>query len=372
MKISVKYFFAGALALICTSEAMTGSFTDSRDGKTYRTQKMPDDRIWMAENLNFDYNHGTAESACYENKPENCEKYGRLYTWAAAMDSAAVFSRDGKGCGFGVECKSSGRVRGVCPEGWHLPSEDEFEKLLKVSCSKKGNFVKCDNLRASTWTNGSDKFGFSAVPAGSFDYNSGGDKQFSYGLDKVCFWSSTEAPYISSNPAIYWNLEEKNSFVVFVDKRYGFSVRCIQDDPVSRKKTKGTIKEQEDHPSVEPPASNTKAKGSIKVPSERNIGIGIEGNSRSVADIMKVVRQRIPGLRHIYNKYLKKIPGFQGEVTLKFAIAPSGKIASISVISSTTGSDEFDGEIKSAVGRWKFNEVESGNTTVTFPFSFSE
>ena len=78
----------------------------------------------------------------------------------------------------------------------------------------------------------------------------------------------------------------------------------------------------------------TKAKGSIKTPSERDIDMGAGGGSRSAADIMKVVRQRTPGLRHIYNKFLKKKPGFQGKVTLKFTIAPGGEVISISIASS--------------------------------------
>ena len=116
----------------------------------------------------------------------------------------------------------------------------------------------------------------------------------------------------------------------------------------------------------------TKAKGSIKTPSERDIDMGAGGGSRSAADIMKVVRQRTPGLRHIYNKFLKKKPGFQGKVTLKFTIAPGGEVISISIASSTTGYGEFDGEVKNAVSRWKFSKVKSGNTTVTIPFTFSE
>jgi TonB family protein len=116
----------------------------------------------------------------------------------------------------------------------------------------------------------------------------------------------------------------------------------------------------------------TKAKGSIKTPSMRDIDMGAGGGSRSAADIMKVVRQRTPGLRHIYNKCLKKKPGFQGKVTLRFTIAPGGEIISISNVSSTTGYPEFDNEIKNAVSRWTFSKVKSGNTTVTIPFTFSE
>ena len=116
----------------------------------------------------------------------------------------------------------------------------------------------------------------------------------------------------------------------------------------------------------------TKAKGNIKTPSARDIDMGAGGGSRSAADIMKVVRQRTPGLRHIYNKFLKKKPGFQGKVTLKFTIAPGGEVISIAIASSTTGFSEFDAQVKSAVGRWTFSKVKSGNTTVTIPFTFTE
>lgn len=116
----------------------------------------------------------------------------------------------------------------------------------------------------------------------------------------------------------------------------------------------------------------TKAKGSIKTPSERDVDMGAGGGSRSAADIIKVVRQRTPGLRHIYNKFLKMKPGFAGKVTLRFTIAPSGEVTKISVASSTTGYKEFDDEIKTAASRWKFKRIEDGNTTLSIPFSFSE
>ncbi len=114
----------------------------------------------------------------------------------------------------------------------------------------------------------------------------------------------------------------------------------------------------------------TKVNGSVRIPAESDIDVA--GNSRSPADIAKVIRQRAPGLRHIYNKFLKKKPRFLGKVTLRLMIAPDGEIVSISVISSTTGYSEFDCEIKDAVSRWKFGKVRFGNTSVTIPFTFSE
>ena len=116
----------------------------------------------------------------------------------------------------------------------------------------------------------------------------------------------------------------------------------------------------------------TQAKGSIRTPSERDIDVSAGGGARSAADILKVVRMRTPGLRHVYNKYLKIKPNFQGKVTLRFTIAPEGEISNISIASSTTGYKDFDNEIKSSVSRWKFSKVKNGSTTVTIPFTFSE
>ena len=112
--------FAGAA--FC--EVSYGSLTDTRDGKTYKTVRIGL-QTWMAENLNYAYGKGTTRSYCYKDKPANCRKYGRLYTWAAAMDSAAVFGEGGKGCGYGRRCTPTYPVRGVCPDGWHLPSDAE-------------------------------------------------------------------------------------------------------------------------------------------------------------------------------------------------------------------------------------------------------
>lgn len=116
----------------------------------------------------------------------------------------------------------------------------------------------------------------------------------------------------------------------------------------------------------------TIARGSTKTPSERDIDMGAGDGLRTAADIMKVVRQRTPGLRHVYNKYLKVKPGFSGKVFLRFTIAPGGEVISISIASSTTGFSDFDNDVKSAVSRWTFSRVKSGNTTVTIPFTFSE
>jgi len=119
-------------------------------------------------------------------------------------------------------------------------------------------------------------------------------------------------------------------------------------------------------------AIKTKAKGHIKEPKVNEIDMGSAGASRSASEIMKVVHQRMSGLRHIYNTHLKKKPGFQGKVTLRFTIAPGGEIINIAIVSSSTGYSEFDNDVKNAVKRWTFSKIKSGNTTVTVPFTFTE
>lgn len=119
-------------------------------------------------------------------------------------------------------------------------------------------------------------------------------------------------------------------------------------------------------------ALSTRARGPMKIPSPTDIEWGSDHSVRSSSDVMKVIRTRTPGLRHIYNKYLKKKTGFQGKVTLRFTIAPGGEVISNAIVGSTTGYAEFDSEIRNAVSRWAFSKIKAGNTTVTIPFTFSE
>ena len=92
--------------------------------------------------------------------------------------------------------------------------------------------------------------------------------------------------------------------------------------------------------------------------------------SRSAKDVLKIMRQRTPGLRHVYNKFLKKKPGFEGRVVLRLEIAPSGEVVRTAVAYSSTGYEEFDNAVRDYVGQMTFGEVESGNAKVTIPLTF--
>ena len=83
--------------------------TDPRDGKTYKTLVIYE-QLWMAENLNYETEDGT-QSWCYENKKENCDKNGRLYTFEAA--------------------------KAACPPGWHIPSDPEWGELIMYNYTEK-------------------------------------------------------------------------------------------------------------------------------------------------------------------------------------------------------------------------------------------
>ena len=114
-------------------------------------------------------------------------------------------------------------------------------------------------------------------------------------------------------------------------------------------------------------------RGTVNYPSVSDIDLKNEKNvSRSASDVLKFFRQRTPGLRHVYRKHLKKMPGFQGQITLKFTIISCGEISDISIVSSTTQNREFDTEIQRYVSRWMFHKIKSGKTTVIIPLTFTE
>ena len=184
----------GYMSVRCLQNSNEGkgseTLRDSRDGKTYKTVKI-DNQVWMAENLNYTAD----ESGCYDNKESNCEKYGRLYTWKEAKKA--------------------------CPEGWRLPSARDLKTLLANMGDSDEELTL--NLRADSWKNGSDKFDFSALPAGRYD---GDIKKFSHLGKEALFWSSTE---YYSNLAYYLDIYDDGAKVFSDNKNNGYSVRCVQD-----------------------------------------------------------------------------------------------------------------------------------------------
>ena len=226
------------LAMPCKTETEDnceyGELTDDRDGQTYKTVKIGD-QWWMAENLNFDPGQGGSDDAkydwswCYKDNADNCVKYGRLYTWAAAIDSVKLATdvENPLDCGYGKVCglasaDSATLIQGICPNGWHLPSETEWEKLFEVvgGQSTAGNVLKSQTGWESK--NGTDAFGFSAVSAGHRNVFG------AYNGNAAYFWGSTEANrYYACHMYLEYNYD--NAALTRYDKFLGHSVRCVKD-----------------------------------------------------------------------------------------------------------------------------------------------
>ncbi|WP_244536512.1 fibrobacter succinogenes major paralogous domain-containing protein [Fibrobacter sp. UWB7] len=203
------------------------SMTDPRDGQIYKTVKIGD-HVWMAENLNYADSVKTPSllkrSWCYNNKAENCAVAGRLYTWAAAIDSVklATDADNPQDCGFDKtwNCTLPAKVQGICPDGWHLPTETEWKTLF---AEVGGELGAGKILKAQTGWNGTDSVGFSALPAGGRD--NGG--QFGADGNSAYFWCSNSAgsfyaSYMSLDYTVYAGLEPGL-------KDTAFSVRCLKD-----------------------------------------------------------------------------------------------------------------------------------------------
>ena len=206
-----------------------GTMIDSRDGQIYKTVKIGD-QVWMAENLNFDPGQGGSGdtkydwSWCYGDEPKNCDVAGRLYTWAAAIDSVklATDADNPQDCGFDKSwnCTLPAKVQGICPDGWHLPTQEEWITLF---AEVGGEIGAGKILKVQTGWDGTDSVGFSALPAGGRGNGGqfGADGNFAY------FWctdysGSYYASYMSLNYSVYAGLK-------YGLKEAAFSVRCLKD-----------------------------------------------------------------------------------------------------------------------------------------------
>ena len=202
--------------------------TDERDGQVYKTVKIGT-QTWMAENLNYAYplqdSSSDSISWCSDNVPENCTKYGRLYTWNAAMDSASIVNRQK---GAIPEDYYDYTLPGACPKNWHIPSVNEWNTLLGLV----NNFAT-DLKSASDWVddgNGTDILGFNVLPAG-------------IGRKSTCFWTPVQITYSLDEYSVISDYEKAFCYcfssndrgVSFIDnvKEEAYSIRCVKDAEAS-------------------------------------------------------------------------------------------------------------------------------------------
>jgi len=231
---------------ITVVELNRGTFVDQRDGQEYEWLKIGD-QVWMAENLKYlpsvvgigtssntdpyYYVYGYDGTSVSEAKAtENYDTYGVLYNWNAVMQGESSSNTNPSG------------VQGVCPDGWHVPSDEEWKELemqLGMSQSEADNrgyrgTNEGSKLagNASLWYDGvlenNSRFGssgFTALPGGVLTTNG----NFGYIGDYGYWWSSTEN---SSTNVWHRKLGYLDSSVIRDDfyKGHGFSVRCVRDD----------------------------------------------------------------------------------------------------------------------------------------------
>jgi uncharacterized protein (TIGR02145 family) len=140
-----------------SSSIAYGEVTDERDSQKYVTVKIGE-QTWMAQNLNY-AGASPQKGLCYNNKPENCDKYGRLYDWATAMGISANYNTERLNA-------SPGLIQGICMDGWHLPSNSEWDALISFTGGYSGEKLAA---RSSEWGDnyGPDIYGFGALPGGS-------------------------------------------------------------------------------------------------------------------------------------------------------------------------------------------------------------
>ena len=199
-----------------------GIFTDPRDGKFYTTTKIGK-QVWMAVNLAFEipgkecqadveWDNKTYDQWCYyENNKLEYRKYGILYQWEAA--------------------------KAACPAGWHLPTDEEWEKLAAFIARKHGYSKDNDWERVGNHLNSTsgweddvvsnfalDNYGFSALPGGYRDYHGSFGDAGHGGI----WWSATPSDSSSAwNRGLYFTNEGVSRSDFY--RSFGYAVRCVKD-----------------------------------------------------------------------------------------------------------------------------------------------
>ena len=190
------------------------TFTDARDGEVY-TVTTVGKQVWMGENLRYADSVETpalkGSMFCWQGAPENCKTMGALYLWSAVVGETA------ENCGYEVDCKVAEPVRGICPEGFHVPSHREWQALQ--------SFIGNSGVsKLFAKPQGADLYGFGAIPTGEVDLRYD-DLKFA-SETAAHYWSSTERSVKSSYT---WYITNQKFDGQEYDKRMGFAVRCIKD-----------------------------------------------------------------------------------------------------------------------------------------------
>ena len=199
----------------CKMKGITSTFTDHRNGQSYKMIRIGS-QVWMAENLNWvPANEYGGWSGFYDDNADNCTIYGRLYTWHSAMQGASSSSAN------------PSNVQGVCPPGWHLPSDAEWTQLTNWlgtngHSGSVGTALKATSANSTPW-DGTDNYGFSALPAGWGYGGSFSDLGSSGG-----WWTATE--YISTGARVRGLASGTHRFSHGSNsKALYLSVRCVRD-----------------------------------------------------------------------------------------------------------------------------------------------
>lgn len=204
-----------------------GVLVDSRDKKEYLTVKIGE-QVWMAENLNYAdsvaYPILEGRSWCLDDKLDSCAKYGRYYTWSAVVDSTGEWNTVEKETVKSVHSPVT-PLQGVCDKGWHVPTEAEYMTLFEyvggISTAGKvlksrwsWNWNKSDNVTG----NGTDAYGFTALPVGS----KGTIGELTY------FWTSSSVTNMYKRAVRFDNLYDK-AIINDVGEAQRSFVRCVKD-----------------------------------------------------------------------------------------------------------------------------------------------
>ncbi len=196
-------------------------FCDTRDDKLYRWVKIGT-QTWMAENLNYDPE--TGNSWCYGEDLANCDTYGRLYDWAGAMNFASSCNEES--CLNQIQAKH----QGACYTGWHLPTNAEWTTLAHFI---GGSTIAGTKLKSATGWNGTDDYGFNALPGGDRLYVDGSFCN----AGRFCnvgsigyWWTATEGSSEDAYRRHMYSVSARVGEYNGSNKSSGYSVRCVKDN----------------------------------------------------------------------------------------------------------------------------------------------